>query len=320
MDVLSDVFDAVRLHGRTYFQMDYSPPWGVQVEPSPLAFFHVVVRGSCWFWTSSMQQPVALRAGDVVAVPRGDPHWIADDPADRKVSAGKVLEAYREGRQPFKGEKVAATLVCGHIELDRTLDHPLMRELPPTIHVCGANRSEHGWLRAVTEVIIEETRKMQPGYSSIVDRLSEVLFLHLHRAHLMGLEAPHGYWAALSDPQIHEALSLIHESPETRWTLEALARGAGLSRTALAMRFRNLVRMPPMHYLALWRMNKARELLQDPEPTLGAVARRVGYGSESAFIRAFRRQFGQNPGDMRKALGKVSAQVGTPHGEEVYRS
>ena len=303
MDVLSDIFDAVRLRGAVYFQLDYSPPWGMEMEAGPLAIFHVVVRGSCLFWTAGMPEPLVLRAGDVVAVPRGDAHWVADDPADARVPGRRIAQAYWEGRPLFEGEKVAATLVCGHIELDRTFDHPLMRQLPPLIHVRGADRSEHDWLRAVTSVIVEETKEMRPGYSAIVDRLSEVLFLHLHRAHLLEADAPRGYWAALSDPQINEALSLMHESPQTRWNLQGLAGRVGMSRTAFAVRFKESVEMPPMHYLAQWRMHKAKELLRDPEPTLGAVARRVGYGSEAAFIRAFRRRFEQNPGAMRKALG-----------------
>jgi AraC-like DNA-binding protein len=303
VDVLSDIFDAVRLRGKVYFQLDYSPPWGVRMERGPLAIFHVVARGSCFFWTTGMDDPILLSAGDVVALPRGDAHWVADDPAAAMASGRRLLEAYREGRQLFGGERVAATLVCGHVELDRSFDHPLMRQLPPLIHVRGADRSEHGWLRAVASVIVEETRAMRPGYSAIVDRLSEVLFLHLHRAHLLEADSPGGYWAALSDPQINRALSLIHESPQARWTLESLAGRVGMSRTAFAVRFRESVGMPPMHYLAHWRMHKARELLRDPEPTLAAVAKMVGYGSEAAFIRAFRRRFEQNPGEMRKALG-----------------
>ena len=158
-----------------------------------------------------------------------------------------------------------------------------------------------GWLEMVTDAIIHEAGGASPGAEVVVDRLGEVLFIQIVRAYMMKSRPPKGFLAALHDRQISEALTLIHTQPAQPWTLELLARHIGMSRSAFAARFRNLVGVTPMGYVTRWRMQKAREMLQRSRLPLIEISEQVGYTSEAAFSRVFKRVFKQNPGVVRRA-------------------
>lgn len=300
MDVLSDVLQLVRLRGTVYFQSDFAAPWGMAMETSDLAAFHMVVRGHCWLWTAD-SPPIPLAGGDMVLFTQGDAHWLSDKPGGACMPGVSVLADIQQGRSPFRQGDVCTTLLCGHFEFDRELHHPLLQELPPLIHLRGAARHETACLDTAAALITRETSAPRPGTAVVVDRLAEILFIQMLRAYMAETQ-PDGYWAALNDREISQALTLLHAQPEANWTLDSIARRIGMSRSAFATRFKQLVGETPMRYLTGWRMQKARELLRETNSPLSAIACQVGYHSQAAFIRAFHREFQQNPGAMRQGL------------------
>lgn len=300
MDVLSDILHSFRLNGTVYFHYDFASPWGMNMDKSNLAQFHIVVRGQCWLQMAGPHEPISLVGGDVVAFPHGDAHWLADKAGRPGVPGKQVLEAYHNGTPMFQGETACTTLVCGHFELDRELEHPFLQNLPALIHVRGTDQHHVDWLENITALIIKETASGYPGAATVVDRLAEVLFVQLLRAYALEKKLSNGYLTALNNREIHQALQLIHAQPQHRWTLEELAHKVGLSRTSFAIRFKTLVGMTPMAYITNWRMQQAKKLVRESDLPAGTIAERVGYASEAAFSRAFKRQFNQNLGAMRR--------------------
>jgi len=306
MDPLSDVLDRVRLRGCVYFQRDFSPPWGMAMDAGPFAQFHLVVRGRCWLQTGDATRQLAT--GDIVVFPFGAAHMLLDDPSTDPVPGMAVLNAHHAGQPIFNGQAEGARLLCGHFELNRDLRHPLIRELPPLIHIKGMSAEQPSWLETAIALLVRESASDQPGAATVVDRLAEVLFVQVLRAHLLANAPSQGFLAALKDQRMSGALEVIHGNVHTDLTLDAIARAAGMSRSNLALRFKEVMGVTPMDYVTDWRMQRAREMLQTTRGSLADVAERVGYRSEAAFSRAFKRVFDQTPGALRRATnGAVPA-------------
>lgn len=299
MDALSDVLRLVRLKGCVYFLSDFTAPWGMEMDAGPFAQFHVVVRGQCWLKSDGDTR--MLRSGDVAIFPLGGAHWMADDPDSDKTPGLDVLRAHGDNRPMFQGGAEGARLLCGHFEFDRTHTHPLIMELPPLMHIQEMSRHQPGWLETVTAFLVRETDSQEPGSDTVIDRLAEVLFIQALRAHLIETAPTTGFMAAVQDKRLNDALKVIHSLSDTDLTLSQIAKSAGMSRSTLAARFKETLGVPPMSYLTTWRMLRARELLRSPDFSLAEVAERVGYTSEAAFNRAFRREFDQTPGLFRRA-------------------
>jgi transcriptional regulator GlxA family with amidase domain len=192
--------------------------------------------------------------------------------------------------------------VCGHFEFDRDFDHPFMRALPRFIHLSGTGQRELSWLETTLNVIIQETGSRKPGAEVVTMRLAEVMFIHILRSYMIQKDVSNDYFAALKYRQINEALKMIHTKPQNNWKLEGIAHAIGMSRSAFAARFKQLVGMTPIDYVSIWRMQKAREILRDQNIPLIEIAEKVGYSSEVAFNRAFKRRFKQNPGAMGRGI------------------
>lgn len=308
MDVLSDVLRTIRLSGCVYFRSDFAAPWGMAVDTHHIAQFHMVVRGQCWLRMPKAAASVLLSAGDIVVFPFGDAHAISDQPDSPCAPGMEVLEAYREGKPMFQGESANTTLVCGHFEFDRGVSHPLLHGLPPFIHIKSTDRHQLSWLQIASNIITQETDSGHPGSEVVVDRLAEVLFIQVLRTYMLQSAHSNGYLAALQDRHISEALRIIHEEPQASLTLDGIARRVGMSRSAFAARFKQLAGVPPMVYITDWRMLKARELLKSTHLPLPSISSKVGYASEAAFNRAFKRRFRQSPGTMRRALQNAGPQ------------
>ncbi len=301
MDALSDILRAIKLKSCVYFRSDFASPWGMDMDAGPFAQFHMVVSGHCWLNMEGFDEPKFLTGGDIVMFPLGDGHYLTDDLNCKRVPGIKVLESIQSNESVFKGEKVTATLVCGHFEFDRDFDHPFLDALPQFIHIPSSERCELRWLETVTSVIMQETDSGHPGADIVTNRLAEVLFIQILRAYMIRNNFSEGYLAALRDRQISQALKLIHAQPESSWTLEAMARTVGMSRSSFFNRFKHFVGITPMDYITRWRMLKARELLKSNALPMIEIAEHVGYSSEAAFNRAFKRQFKENPGALRRA-------------------
>ena len=298
LDTLSDVLTLMRLRSCVYFLREFAAPWGMEMPDGPYAQFHMVARGRCWLKFGG--STVELAGGDVALFPRGEGHILLDDPASAVAPGRAVLEAQNCGEPMFAEGGERARLLCGHFEFDRAFKHPLATELPRFIHVKALSYDQPDWFEAVSGLLIRETGAEHPGASTVVDRLAEVLFIQVLRAYLLQSKPSHGFLGALCDAQVNRALKAIHKGFGGALSLAAIAREAGMSRSNLALRFREVLGETPMLYATRYRLLKAQELLNASSRTLSEVAERVGYKSESAFSQAFKRQFGQGPGAFRR--------------------
>ncbi len=303
MDVLSDILRSIHLGGGVYFRCEFSAPWGMEIKPTPVAEFHVIVRGNCWLRIAGRSDPIPLQGGDLVAFPHGDAHSLIDAPDGmarpaEEIVQGQNLDHY--GPVTYGGTGLPATVLCGYFQFDRDHPHPLVAALPALIHIRGTDSHDFAWLQTALNFMIHETRAARPGAEAVVNRLVEVLFVQLVRAYIEQSQAPPGMLAAIADKQIGAALQLMHQAPQDPWTLATLAQQVGMSRSAFAARFNQLVGQTPMQYLMFWRMQRARELLAATRLSIAAIAERVGYQSEAAFNKAFTKAVGTGPGAYRR--------------------
>jgi len=297
-DALSDILRLVRLKGCVYFQSDFSPPWGMHMEKGAFAQFHLVVRGQCWLRHDNDDHQ--LSQGDIAVLPHGDGHALSDTPASPTRPGPEVLAAIRSGRPTFGDGLPGARLLCGHFEFERELNHPLIRDLSPLILVKGIGHRQPGWLETIIPMLIGEAGAGQPGADTVVERLAEVLLIQVLRTHMMAQTEDIGFLAAIGDRRINGALKYIHLSTENDITLADIARTVGMSRSSLAVRFKELVGDTPMNYLTNWRLLRAKDMIMTGNIPLAEVAEQVGYTSEAAFSRAFKREYDQSPSAFRR--------------------
>lgn len=316
-DALSDVLRTVRLTGATFFDVVATAPW-VAEQPTPemilpkilpgarhLIAYHIVTKGRC-FANIVGEPPIELEEGDVVVFTKGDAHVVSSSPGMRAHPVPpNALDGVSGIQLPFfmnYGADGPPTnmFVCGFLACDAQPFNPLIDSLPPIIRT-GSLDGEVRWLGELIRLAIAESAEKRPGGESVLARLSELMFIEVVRRHVQSLPvAQVGWIAGLRDPFVGKALSLMHGAPSRGWCLEALARAVGLSRSVLAERFALLVEMPPMHYLARWRMQVAAGLLSGGNSNIATVAAEVGYSSEAAFSRAFKSIVGIPPSRWRR--------------------
>ncbi|GAB3808278.1 AraC family transcriptional regulator [Micromonospora zhanjiangensis] len=306
MDVLSDAVVAMRTGRPHSGWVRRQAPFGTRFPAFDGAGFHVVLRGSCWLLPGD-GAPVALGTGDVVLLPRGTGHGLADSLSTRLVDAPPspaAADGRTNDRMPTGHDMAVGVthMLCGAYLLDRFRPHPLLGELPEVVHL-PARVGRHTGLRAAVDLLDEELENARPGADAMMPALLDVLLLHILRTWLDDRRehTRTGWSAALRDPAVAAALRAIHDAPGHPWTVQKLGARAGLSRAAIARRFTGLVGQPPLTYLAWWRMTLAARLLRDGDTPVAAIARRVGYASESAFAHAFKRAVGVAPGAFRRS-------------------
>ncbi|CAM5292980.1 AraC family transcriptional regulator [Streptomyces avidinii] len=298
MDVVSDAVAAIRIGQPSSNRVRVGGNWCVRLPPYDGAGFHVVLEGGCWLLPDG-GPPVSLGTGDVVLLPHGTGHVIADGPADaetvgRAVSFERWLAGTGPGRPPAGSRDVE--MLCGKYRLDRSRTHPLMAELPEVVHL--PNRvGSHAELRAAVDLLGHEVGAQRPGSCVAVPSLLDLLLVYMIRS---WAAQGSGTWPnVLGDPVAADALRALHSDLAAPWTNDRLAAEAGVSRATLARRFTTLVGRPPMAYLTWWRLTFAATLLRDTRDPLAAIARRVGYSTPYAFSHAFSREFGTTPGQYR---------------------
>ena len=327
-DVLSDVLRTVKLTGALFFRVEASPPWADAV-PAAAVFgdavlpgaqhvvsYHIVTRGSCWARVGDGPD-VRLQTGDVFVVPHGDPYVMSsapglagDAPPDAVLSFFRMMATASAPAVVVEGGAGDGTdpgtnnaridLVCGFLGCDLRPFNPVLEALPRLVHLpAGGGGPDR--LAPLIEFALAESRTPRSGTQCVLLRLSEVLFVEVVRRYLDGLPDGHAGWlAGLRDPLVGHALALLHERPGDAWTLNLLARRIGVSRSALAERFTAIVGQPPMRYLTRWRMQTAARLLADGAPKIAALAGELGYESEAAFSRAFKKIVGTPPAAWRR--------------------
>ena len=300
MDILSDLLKALHLKSVVYFKHHFCSPWGMDANKSNFAQFHMLVRGRCMLKMEGRADPITLYSGDMILLPHGTPHQIMDDLQTECHSGQEIVEKIMQGASVFEGDEVNSTLICGHYEVDQTLDHPFYQSLPKMIHLKSADMTSTDGLNTIINLIIKETQSDKLGSITISTKLAEVLFIKAIRYYLVSDSNSNSFLNALNDHKIQAVLNLIHEYPKENWSLNSLARKAGISRTLLANKFRELVGETPMKYLFKWRMQIAKQLLQNTNQTSIEVAAQIGYHSETAFNRAFKAHFDLTPHKFKK--------------------
>lgn len=317
-DALSDVLRTVRLTGATFFDVVARNPW-VAEQPTRemvlpkilpgaehLISYHVITEGRCYAGIIG-EEPIAVDAGEVVVFTRGDPHVMSSQPGMRaQPVTQEEVDVATAGSLPFfrhVGDQGPASvkLVCGFLACDARPFNPLLDHLPPVIKAGNPGGGDANWLGQFIRLAQSESADKRAGGEGVLAKLSELMFIEVVRQYLETLPPEQAGWlAGLRDPFVGKALSLMHGSAARDWTLEDLAKEVALSRSALAERFADLVGMPPMHYLAKWRMQIAAGLLSGGNTNMATIAAEIGYGSEAAFSRAFKKVVGVPPSAWRR--------------------
>lgn len=308
MDALTDILRALRLSGGVYFRCELSAPWGMDIGQTSIAEFHVVARGRCWLKLTGEEKPICLEAGDVVVFPHGHAHVLLDAPESVALPAEAIIgnqKIEHYGPVVYGSGGMLANILCGYFEFDRKIHSPLLDALPSFIHIKGADATELSWLQTTINFICHETRASGHGTEAVVNRLVEVLFIQIMRAYITQSTMPLGILGAIADPKTGLALNAMHHKPEYNWTLNELAQQAGMSRTAFSQRFHALAGQTPMHYLTMWRMQKAKNMLLSNNMTMSSIAEQAGYQSEGSFSKAFKKCMGISPGACRRKATKA---------------
>ncbi|MBD3885281.1 AraC family transcriptional regulator [Phormidium tenue FACHB-886] len=311
MDALSEILKSVKLHSTVHCRSQFSAPWGVQIESMIDASFHVVMRGNCWLEVEGVDAQIPLVGGDLVVLPRGVAHTLRDRPDSPTVMLRALLaDRPCQGQLTlnYGGGGTVTTVLCGKASFENHEINPLLAALPPLVLIKGEEGQAVEWLDSTLQFIACETASNRPGAEMMITYLSNVLFIQAVRAYLTTLKQQDdgGWLRALVDPQLSTALALIHQHPGTDWTVESLAKQVSMSRSGFAARFKWLMGEAPLQYITRWRMYRAVELLRSGNLNVAEIAERVGYDSETAFSKAFKRQMGQPPNQYRKQ-GKVSS-------------
>jgi AraC-like DNA-binding protein len=336
-DVLSDVLRAVRLTGAVFFSVEGATDWAAESPPAIVMApfirpgvehvmqFHAVTSGSCWGGLID-EPPVQLQAGDILLLPQGDRHMMSSRPGMSGDPVQVDLDPSSRHALPLpvrlgRGDETTVHLVCGFLGCDARPFNPLLSTLPRKLLVREGRDGGPAILTRFVELALSECRSSNPGRECALARLSELMFVEAVRRFVATLpEGKTGWLAGLADELSGRALRALHEKPSKAWTIEDLAREIGTSRSVLAERFTQVVGVPPMQYLAEWRMQLAAELLSASNLGLAEIAPRVGYGSEAALSRAFKRMVGVTPalwreGDRAASLAPPGLESASPASE-----
>lgn len=314
MDALTDILNTLRLSSSLYFRTEVTAPWGVEVpRHNNVARFHIVVRGQCWLHIEGQEEGVFMSNGDLVVIPHGASHILADDPATPIKPLDTILEEanYRGiGPLAYGGGGAGCSLVCGEFTFDELGGHPLLENLPSKLYVSGDSSYNTTWLDSAVGFIAHEAANIKPGANAIIDRLSEIILIQVIRATLQAAEEannPIPFLSAFTDSRINQVLSAIHSAPADDWNVEKLGKLANMSRSAFSNRFTELVKMTPLQYIIFVRLQAASRLLLETSTPLIRVAEAIGYQSEAAFSQTFNKQFGIRPGEYRRIYSTIAA-------------
>lgn len=326
-DPLSDVLRSVRLRGAVFYYVSFDGDWAAETPASPVLAdllmpgaehvlaYHLMAKGDGWAACEG-QAPVRMSAGDIVMFPRGDRHVLSSAPGLRvqedqsewrfttRNDPKPIAVAYHRGvlrpGSPGPAEGARSVVVCGFVACDMKPFNPLIHALPNQMHLCAGDLGP--WTTQLLDQAVAESRDQHAGSDAVLERASEFVFVDAARRYLKSLPpGASGWLGALRDRHVGQALRLLHERPTDPWTVEELGRQAGLSRSALHERFLQLTGQAPMQYLTQWRMQLGAGLLRRSSAKVASVAQEVGYESEAAFARAFKRLMGQSPAAWRQA-------------------
>lgn len=310
MDLLADVLSTSQFNSMVYCQTEFTAPWGVKWEGRPgRAGFIMVVRGSCILQCALSRQPISMAPGDFLLTSRAQPYVLRDSlrsPIMRFDDVLSLVDLDPDTRNRvfcFGGGGASTKVVMGCYDFDTSGNNPFFSSLPEFIYIRAEELQNEPWLEPTLRFLSSELANQRFGSSIAVDRLTELVFVQAVRVHVnrMQLSRTHtsGWLNAIGDTQIGKALAAIHENPQEPWTVASLAEYVGVSRSSFAARFKELTGTAPLDYVTSWRMHKARSLLKQGN-SITDVAHLIGYTSEAAFSKAFKREMGESPGSVRK--------------------
>jgi AraC-like DNA-binding protein len=301
-DPLGEALHFLRVTGSFYCRSELTAPWGLAMPDWPdCLWFHIVTTGRLHLDVGSETR--VLQAGDLALVPHGQGHALRSEPGAITPDVMGLEHEFRNRYAVLRhgGGGAATTLVCGAVRLDHPAVHHIVGVLPDVIHVEPSGGLQAEWMQSTLRLIAAEAASLRPGGEAVITRLSDILVIQTLRGWIeTDPAAQRGWLGALRDRQIGRAISLVHRDPARDWTVAALANELAMSRSAFSARFTELVEEPAMHYVTRWRMQVARTWLAEDGATVSEVAGRLGYQSEAAFSRAFKRTVGVSPGAARR--------------------
>jgi len=306
VDPLGEALHTLRMSGTFYCRSELTAPWALSLPPMKGLSFHVVTSGRCWLEMEG-SEPRQLEPGDLVLLPHGEGHRLSSTPGIAAVELEDVRQERVSERYTILrhgGGGAPTDLVCGAVRFDHPAAHHIVRLLPRVMHVessWSAHLGMNDWMRSVLQLMATEAKELRPGGETIITRLADILVIQAIRAWLeRDPSAQTGWLAALQDKRIGRAIALIHRDPSRSWSVASLASEAAMSRSGFAARFSELVGEPAMQYVTRWRMLVAMTWFSEGDVALTGMAARLGYQSEAAFSRAFKRIVGTSPGAVRR--------------------
>lgn len=302
MDALSSILEVIKLEGIVCSKAVFKGSWGLEVVQEGTAQFWRSVKGSCLVGVND--RTITLNEGDIVFIPHGADHWIADSLASRRITLREYVKARTAGTPLFNESGEETILVGGHFNLDEQQMHPFIKDLPSIIHITRYGTTHHQFLEHMSQLMFTELNDDKPGGHVMLKSLAEMIFVNVIRAYLEQSVHENSFMAALNDEQISKALKLMHDDPAQDWTLQSLAKSVAMSRSMFAGRFKSLVGETPLTYLTNWRINRAKEILASENINISEVAFNVGYQSEAAFNRIFKARTGKTPAIYRRSISK----------------
>lgn len=303
VDLIGDAVAATRAGEPRSARARFAGPWGLRFRATGGIGFHMVMQGSAWLLPPDGSPPLRLLAGDVVLVARDRPHGLADDPRTPLVDVEPGQQAYWTRDADIPPGVTPTVVLGGAYWLHHVRPHPLIASLPPVIHF-PARAGALTAVRSVVDLLAAEMDARRVGATAAIPALLDLLLIYGVRAWYEQADLATGWAAALRDPGLSHAVSLMQQHPELPWTVQGLAEQAGMSRAVFARRFASLIGQTPLAYLTWWRMTRAAALLRETAQPVAAVAAKSGYESEFAFSRTFRREFGTAPGAYRRHHAK----------------
>jgi AraC-like DNA-binding protein len=316
MDPITDVFRTMHVTAFGQHRLEATAPWGLiggketeemgtssgnRTPPTGLAHFAMLSRGNCWLSVEGIPHPIPLTGGDCFLLARDTSMVMRDSPRTRPGSTFREIAAKGiRNVAHYGGGGAPTTVVCGSLSFERAGLKPITQLLPRFILI-KVDQAHTLALHITMQALASEMAGQAPGSEVVATRLAEVLFIQILRAHIASEpERNQGWLRAIFDPQVGAALSAVHDNVSSPWTVESMAAAATMSRSAFAVRFKELLGQTPLEYVTEWRMQKATQLLQQRDRKLIDVARLVGYESDAAFSKAFKRVVGTNPGEYLK--------------------
>ncbi|MGF1767041.1 AraC family transcriptional regulator [Enterovibrio makurazakiensis] len=295
-NLFTDIIETLKFRGTIFFSSDLSAPWGISLEKRKYPRFHIALKGTLYVGADSTSN-VKANEMDIFMLPKGDSHWIADNPGNKKLSSSQAVDACELGSPLFQIGPNTHRIMCGLVEFDEGLTHPILDALPTVIHVQNVDHNSIIW--QLIMLIDQEIRENGIHQNPSIDKLTEVLFLKILIQFFNENTEKYSFLRAIHDKRIHQALMLMHQNPQHDWTLEELGSQIGMSKATLVRHFQDALNMAPIAYLNHWRRLKAYNAIRYTNDSMDKIAVSLGFTSGRTLSRALIRELGMTPAEIR---------------------